>query len=69
MPTNWEETGKTKAPILKGMGSYAHPENLAEVHPNFVKEAKALGNEGGVIRIEQQAAILRRSDQDRPLTL
>ena len=58
MPTNWEKTGKTKAPISKVIDFYMHPENLPKVHPNFVKEVKVLGNEGGVIKIEQHAAMM-----------
>ena len=58
MPTDWEKTGKTKAPILKAIEFYMHPENLPKVHPNFVKEVKVLESEGGVIRIEQHAAMM-----------
>ena len=58
MPTDFEKTGKTRAPISQAVAFYMHPENLPKVHPNFVKEVRVLGDEDGVIRIEQHAAMM-----------
>lgn len=60
MPTNWEKTGKTKAPLAKALEYYSHPENLPKSHPNFVKAVKILSNEGGVIKLEQDASMMGR---------
>jgi carbon monoxide dehydrogenase subunit G len=63
MPTNWEKTGHTKAPLAKAIDYYMHPENLPKVHPGFVKEVKVISREGDNIKVEQRAAIMGRKIQ------
>ncbi len=61
MPTIWEKTGKTKAPLPKAIEYYWHPENLPKVHPSFVKGVKILSSQGESVKLEQRASIMGRS--------
>jgi hypothetical protein len=60
MPTKYEVTKQTKAPISKAMDYYFHPENLPKIHPNFVKEVKIMSTEGDTITLEQHMEIMGR---------
>ena len=60
MPTKFEVTRQTKAPISKAMDYYWHPENLPKYHPNFVKDVKILSTEGNTINLEQSMEMMGR---------
>ena len=60
MPTNFEVTKQTKAPIAKAMDYYFHPENLPKSHPNFVKEVKVISTDGDTIMLEQHMEMMGR---------
>jgi hypothetical protein len=61
MPTKWEVTRTTKAPLSQAMDYYMHPENLPKVHPSFVKEVKIISAEGDTINLEQHMHIMGRN--------
>jgi hypothetical protein len=60
VPTKYEVTKQTKAPIGKAMDYYFHPENLPQIHPNFVKEVKIISSEGDAIMLEQHMEMMGR---------
>ena len=60
MPTNFETTVQTKAPLAKAIDYYMHPENLSKAHPGFIKEVKIISKEGDTINLEQHAEIMGR---------
>jgi len=60
MPTNFEVTKQTKAPISKAMEYYFLPENLPKYHPGFVKDVKILSTEGDTITLEQNMEMMGR---------
>ena len=60
MPTKYEVTKQTKAPISKAMDYYMHPENLPKIHPSFVKEVKIMSAEGDTIMLEQHMEMMGR---------
>ena len=60
MPTKFEVTKQTKAPISKAMDYYFHPENLPKYHPSFVKEVKIMSTEGDVITLEEHMEMMGR---------
>jgi hypothetical protein len=60
MPTKWEFTRQTKAPIAKAMEYFTHPENLSKVHSDFVKSVTIKSNDGNTITFEQQMEMMRR---------
>ena len=60
MPTKYEVTKQTKAPISKAMDYFFHPENLPKIHPSFVKEVKITSSEGDTITLEQRMEMMGR---------
>lgn len=60
MPTNFEVTKQTKAPIAKVMDYYFHPENLPKYHPGFVKDVKITSTQGDTIMLEQHMEMMGR---------
>jgi hypothetical protein len=60
MPTSFEVTKQTKAPIDKAMDYYGHPENLPKYHPDFIKESKVLSSEGDIFTVEEHAEMMGR---------
>jgi hypothetical protein len=60
MPTRWEFTRQTKAPVSKAIDYFMHPENLSKVHGDFVKQVTIKSNEGDTITFEQQMEMMRR---------
>ena len=60
MPTKWEFTRQTKAPVTKAIDYFMHPENLSKVHSDFVKQVTIKSTEGDAIVFEQQMEMMRR---------
>ncbi len=60
MPTRWEFTRQTKAPVSKAIEYFMHPENLSKLHSDFVKEVKVKSSEGDAVVFEQQMEMMRR---------
>jgi len=60
MPTKWEFTKQTKAPLPKVIEYFMHPENLPKLHPDFVKRVTIKSAEGDTVTFEQQMEMLRR---------
>jgi hypothetical protein len=60
MPTKFDVTKQTKAPISNAMDYYMHPENLPKFHPSFVKEVKVMSAEGDTITLEEHMEMMGR---------
>ncbi len=60
MPAKWDITTQTKAPVAKALEYFTHPENLPNVHPDFVKAVTIKAREGDTISFEQQMELMRR---------
>ena len=60
MPTKWEFTKQTKAPMEKAVDYFMHPENLATLHSDFVKQVTVKSREGDTVVFEQQMEMMRR---------
>ncbi len=60
MPTKWEFTRQTKAPISKVIDYFMHPENLSKLHSDFVKQVTVKSREGDAVVFEQQMEMMKR---------
>ena len=60
MPTKYDISVQTKAPMSKAVEYYSHPENLPKVHPDFVKDVKIISKEGNTTKLEQQMEMMGR---------
>ena len=60
MPTKWEFTRQTKAPVQKAVDYFSHPENLPKVHSDFVKQVTVKSSQGDTIDFEQQMELMKR---------
>jgi hypothetical protein len=60
MPTRWEFTRQTKAPVEKVVDYFSHPENLPKVHSDFVKQVTIKSSKGDTIDFEQQMELMKR---------
>ena len=58
MPTSWEKTGQTKAPLSKVISYFMDPEHELKVHPGLVKEIKNVKREGDVLTWEQTLSLM-----------
>lgn len=60
MPAKWEFSRQTKAPVTKVVEYFSHPENLPQIHPDFVKSVTVKSRDGDTVMFEQQMELMRR---------
>jgi RNA 3'-terminal phosphate cyclase len=60
MPSRFETTIQTKAPLAKAVDYYTHPENLPRLHPSLVKDLKIISREGDAVSRELHSEIMGR---------
>jgi hypothetical protein len=53
MPTNFEATRETKAPLFKAVNYFMHSENFPKIHPDFLKDVEIVSKESDTMTLEQ----------------
>jgi hypothetical protein len=60
MPTKFEATRQTKAPLPKTVDYFMHLENMPKIHPDFVKDVKITSKEGDTMTFEEHLQMMGR---------